>query len=100
MKLKKPNSINIKVKADNADGFSWITIKKGEEVPGHLVDRVKASGGKVEGGKPVKKKEKKEVKKEEPEKVEGDLDGDGDFDKDDLSIAAKTLRKGKKAKKE
>ena len=29
----------------------------------------------------------------------GDLDGDGDFDKDDLKIAAKTLSKGRSLRK-
>lgn len=62
---------------------------------------------KVSGGKPEEKKIKvviEEKPKEEiieevkEEKVEFDLDGDGDFDADDLTIAAKTMAAGRKKK--
>jgi len=41
-----------------------------------------------------------DVEMEKPDflKVEGDLDGDRDFDKDDLKIAGKTLAKGRRKK--
>ena len=43
-------------------------------------------------GQPIRDK----VKLDKIIKVEGDLNGDGKFDKTDLAIAAKTLAKGKK----
>ena len=49
---------------------------------------------------PNKKELKKNLKKAKIDKLTdaflGDLDGDGDFDKDDLTIAAKTLARGRK----
>lgn len=38
-------------------------------------------------------KDVKEIKKKSKKVVSGDLDGDGDFDADDKSIAARVLRK-------
>ena len=39
---------------------------------------------------------KEEVKPKSKKKVSGDLNGDGKFDKKDLSLAAKVMAKGRK----
>lgn len=54
---------------------------------------------KSKGKTPKKKKSSEKGKEKHPGKQGFDLDGDGDFDEDDLSIAGKTLANAKKAKK-
>ena len=65
------------------------------EVPKNKADILLESGQYQMPGKSIKSTAKKVV----TEKPKFDLDGDGDFDKDDVSIAAKAMAAGKKLKK-
>ena len=89
----------IRIKVGNAYFENW---KRGEirEVIGPAAEILLAKKGEYEAvGKDFKKEEKKKEEKKEDSSPNFDLDGDGDFDSDDLTLAAKTMAAGRKKKK-